>query len=62
LDLITVGFQLDDETLSQELNIMNPKTDIFSDLISVLIVFGVIGTTLLILKAATSLRLIKAKE
>jgi len=62
LDLITVGFQLDDETLSQELNIMNPKTDIFSDLISVLIVFGVIGATLLILKAATSLRLIKAKE
>jgi hypothetical protein len=60
--LITVGFQLDDETLSQELNIMNPKTDIFSDLISVLIVFGVIGATLLILKAATSLRLIKAKE
>jgi len=62
LDLITVGFQLDDETLSHELNIMNPKTDIFSDLISVLIVFGVIGATLLILKAATSLRLIKAKE
>ena len=60
--MITVGFQLDDETLSHELNIMNPKTDIFSDLISVLIVFGVIGATLLILKAATSLRLIKAKE
>ena len=60
--MITVGFKLDDETLSQELNIMNPKTDIFSDLISVLIVFGVIGATLLILKTATSLSLIKAKE
>jgi len=61
LDLTATGFQHDEEGLIHRLNIMNQPTDTLSDIFTILVVFSVIGSTLLLLKTATSLKLIKAK-